>query len=176
MCGRGVYVGRGRQTVDDDVFYLFLQKQKKEPSSIYTLRKVRTIRGCLKLGWLSGLGLNFLLASVSFTHSHTLSLESCCRPTACKSSSPAGLSTLVYAYVVDCASASPYTYSSSTHRFPDERKHIEDTPLSATSADLGLGLGLGLGLDSLAHFSSHTVPFSSPPSFHTLFLFPTHVH
>ena len=29
-----------------------------------------------------------------FTHSHTLSLDSCCRPTAGKSSSPAGLSTV----------------------------------------------------------------------------------
>jgi hypothetical protein len=27
---------------------------------------------------------------------------------------------------------------------------------------------LGLGLDSLAHFSSHALPFFSPPSFHTL--------
>ena len=34
---------------DDDVFYLFLGRNKKEePSSIHTLRKVRTIRGCLK--------------------------------------------------------------------------------------------------------------------------------
>ena len=77
----------------------------------------------------------------------------------------------MYAYVVDCASASPYAYSSSTHRFPDERTTIEATPLSATSAELGLGLGLGLGLDSLftllfarvplllTTLLSHTIPF-----------------
>ena len=112
---------------------------------------------------------SFPYASVSFTHSLSLSLDSFCRPTAGKSSIPAGLSPLcVYAYVVDCAPASPYAYSSSTHRFPDERTPIEATPLSATSAELGLGLGLGLGLDSLAHFSSHALPFFSPPSFHTL--------
>jgi len=46
-----------------------------------------------------------------------------------KSSIPAGLSPLVYAYVVDCAPASPYAHSSSTHRFPDERKPSEATPL-----------------------------------------------
>jgi hypothetical protein len=115
---------------------------------------------------------SFPYASASFTHSHTLSLHSCCRPSAGKSSSPAGLSTLVYAYVVDCAPASPYAYSSSTHRFPDERTPIEAKPLSATSAELGLGLGLGLGLDSLAHFSSHALLFFSPPSFHTLSLSP----
>ena len=95
-----------------------------------------------------------------------LSLDSCCRPTARKSSSPARLFLpLVYAYVVDCAPASPYTYSSSTHRFPDERTPIEATPLSATSAELGLGLGLGLGWGSLSSFSSHALPFFSPPSF-----------
>jgi hypothetical protein len=62
----------------------------------------------------------------------------------------------VYVGVVECAPASPYTYSSSTHRFPDERTPIEAeeaTPLSATSAELGSDLGLGLGLGS--HFSSH---------------------
>ena len=59
----------------------------------------------------------------------------------------------VYVGVVECASASPYTYSSSTHRFPDERTPIEVTPLSATSAELVLGLGLGLGL--VSHSSSH---------------------
>jgi hypothetical protein len=124
----------------------------------------------LGLGWLSGLGLNFLLASVSFTLSHTLSLDSFCKPTAGKSSSPAGLYPPVYAYVVDCAPASPYAYSSSTHRFPDERTPIEATPLSAKFAELGwpVGSGLGLGLDSLSHFSSHALPFFSRPSFHTL--------
>ena len=76
----------------------------------------------------------------------------------------------VYVGVVECVSASPYTYSSSTHRFPDERTPIEAMPLSATSAELGLGLGLGLGLDSLSHSSSHALPFFSPPSFHTLSL------
>ena len=93
---------------------------------------------------------SFPYTSASFTHSHTLSLDSFCRPTACKSRSSAGLFPLVYAYVVDCFPASPYAYSSSTHRFPDERTPIEATPLSATSAELGLGLGVGLGLDSLA--------------------------
>ena len=67
--------------------------------------------------------------------------------------------------VVECAPASPYTHSSSTHRFPDQRTPIEATPLSATSAELGLGLGLGLGLDSPSHSSSHALPFFSPPSF-----------
>ena len=93
------------------------------------------------------------------THSQSLSLDSNCRPTAGKSSSPAGKSTLVYAYVVDCASASPYANSSSTHRFPDERTPIEATPLSATSAELGLGVGLGLGLDSW-----YTSPRTRSPS------------
>jgi hypothetical protein len=73
----------------------------------------------------------------------------------------------LYVGVVECAPASPYTYSSSTHRFPDERTPIEVTPLSATSAELGLGLGLGLGLDShsslhapllLATLLSHNIP------------------
>jgi len=106
----------------------------------------------------SDLGLNFLLASAFCTRAHTLSLDTFSRPSAGKPSSPAGLSTLVYAYVVDRAPASPYTCSSSTHRFPDERTPIEAKPLSATSADLGLSLGLSLGLGSLAHFTSHALP------------------
>ena len=52
------------------------------------------------------LGLNFLLASA------------CC--TRARLSFPA-----VYVGVVECAPTSPYTYSSSTHRFPDERTPIE---------------------------------------------------
>ena len=71
----------------------------------------------------------------------------------------AGLSfPVVYVGVVECAPASPYTCSSSTHRFPNERTPIEATPLSATSAELvlGLGLGLGLGSHSSSHAPSHT--------------------
>ena len=98
------------------------------------------------------LGLTFFLASAYCTRA--------------RQSFPA-----VYVGVVECASASPYTYSS-THRFPDERTPIEATPLSATSTELGLGWGLGLGLDSLSHSSSHALSFFSPPSFHTLSLSP----
>ena len=104
----------------------------------------------------------FPFASACFTHSHTLSLDSFCRPTAGKSSSPAGLSTLVYANVVDCAPAYPYAYSSSTHRFPDERKPIEATTLSATSAELGLGLGLGLDLGQMR--ARRSVPVNPIPN------------
>jgi hypothetical protein len=86
---------------------------------------------------------SFPYAPAFFTHSHTLNLDSFCRPTNCKTSRPAGqVLPLVYAHVVDCTSVSPYEYSSTTHRFPDERTPIEDTPLSVTSVELGLGLGL----------------------------------
>ena len=112
------------------------------------------------------MGLNFLLASASCKRAHTLSLDSYCRPSAGKSSRPAGLSTLVYAYVRSRLRAHlPYAYSSSTHRIPDERTPIQATPLSATSAELGSGLGLGLGLGSLAQFSSHALPSSCNPPF-----------
>jgi len=56
--------------------------------------------------------------------------------------------------------------SSSTPRFPDERTPIEATPLSAT------WVWDWIHCETLAHFSSHALPFFSPPSFHTLFLFP----
>ena len=81
-------------------------------------------------------------------------MDGFCNQNADQHGSLAGLSfPVVYVGVVECASASPYTYSSSTHRFPDERTPIETTPLSATSAELVLGVGLGLGLGS--HSSSH---------------------
>ena len=106
-------------------------------------------------------------ASSSLTHARRM--DGFCNQNDDQLGSLAGLSfPAVYVGVVESASASPYTYSSSTHRFPDERTPIEATPLSATSAELGLGLGLGLGLDSLSRSSSHTLPFFSPPSFHTL--------
>ena len=91
-------------------------------------------------------------ASSSLTH--TRRMDGFCNQNADQLGSLAGLSfPAVHVGVVDCAPASPYAYSSSTHRFPDERTHIEATPLSATSAELGLGLGMGLGLGS--HSSSH---------------------
>ena len=83
-------------------------------------------------------------ASSSLTHARRM--DGFCNQNADKLGSLAGPSLLtVYVGVVECASASPDTYS--THRFPDERTPIEATPLSATYAELGLGLGLGLGLD-----------------------------
>jgi hypothetical protein len=106
-------------------------------------------------------------ASSSLTHAHRM--DGFCNQNADQLGYLAGPSLLtVFVCVIECAPASPDTYSSSTHRFPDERTPIEATPLSATSAELGLGWGLGLGLDSLSHSSSHALPFFSPPSFHTL--------
>ena len=82
-------------------------------------------------------------------------MDGFCNHNADQLGSLAGLSfPAVYVGVVECAPASPYTYSS-THRFSDERTTIEATPLSATSAELGLGLGLGLGLPVGSHSSSH---------------------
>ena len=99
-------------------------------------------------------------------------MDGFCNQNADQLGSLAGLSfPAVYVGVVECAPASPYTYSS-IHRFPDERTPIEATPLSATSTELGLGWGLGLGLDSLSHSSSPALSFFSPPSFHTLSLSP----
>jgi hypothetical protein len=81
-------------------------------------------------------------------------MDGFCNQNADQLCSLAGLSfPVVYVGVVECATASPYAYSSSTHRFLDERTPIEATPLSATSAELGLCLGLGLGFGS--HSSSH---------------------
>jgi hypothetical protein len=107
-----------------------------------------------------------LLSPVSSSLTHARRMDGFCNQNAYQLGYLAGL--FLGVGVVECAPASPYTYSSSTHRFPDERTPIEVTPLSVTSADLGLGLGQGLGLDSLSHSSSHALPFFSPPSFHTL--------
>jgi hypothetical protein len=93
---------------------------------------------------------------------HTRRMDGFCNQNADQLGSLAGLSfPVVYVGLVQCAPASPDTYSSSTHRFPDERTPIEATPLSATSAELvlGLGLGLGLGSHSSSHASSHAPLF-----------------
>ena len=66
----------------------------------------------------------------------------------------------VYVGVVECASASPYTYS--THRFPDERTPIEATPPSATSAELGSGFGSGFGIGFTLLLTSSS-PSRHPP-------------
>ena len=89
-------------------------------------------------------------ASSSLTHARRMDVF--CNHNADQLGSLAGLSLqTVYVGVVECAPASPYTYSSSTRRFPDKRTPIEAAPRSATSAELVLGFGLGLGLDSLSH-------------------------
>ena len=77
----------------------------------------------------------------------------------------------IYNFIGTCNKQSPYAYSSSTHRFPDERTPIEATPLSATSAELGLGLGVVWFWDGI-HFhaslrtrspSSRHLPFTHYP-------------
>ena len=107
-------------------------------------------------------------ASSSLTHARRM--DGFCNQNADQLGSLAGLSLpAVYVGVVECAPASPYTYSSSTHRFPHERTPIEATPLSATSAVLVLGLGLGLGLvHTPPRTLHHTLLFFLPPSFHTI--------
>ena len=62
----------------------------------------------------------------------------------------------------------PYTYSSSTHRLPDERTPIETTPLSATSAER-VRVWVWVW-DTSPHTLLQTLPFFSPTSFHTISL------
>ena len=107
-------------------------------------------------------------ASSSLTH--TRRMDGFCNQNADQLGSLAGLSfPAVYVDVVECAPASPYTYSS-THRFPDERTPIEATPLSATSAELGLGLVVWVWVWDWVHTPPHTLLSFSPPSFHTISL------
>ncbi len=106
------------------------------------------------------------LPPVSSSLTHTSRMDGFCNQITDQLGSLTGLSfPAVYVGVVEWASAfrnlcveeeCVYTYSSSTHRFPDERTPIEAQPLSATSAQLFLGLGLGLGLGS--HSLSHNIP------------------
>ena len=82
------------------------------------------------------------------------------------------LATLVYAYVVDRTPASPCTYSSSTHRFPDERTGTYRGYASFSDicgAWFGFGSGSGIGFSGtlllarapllLATLLSQTTPF-----------------
>ena len=62
--------------------------------------------------------------------------------------------------VVECAPASPYAYSSPSHRFPDERTPIEAMPLLATSAELGPPRDHG-ALHRHRHASATTLRFLS---------------
>jgi hypothetical protein len=78
-------------------------------------------------------------ASSSLTHARRM--DCFCNHIADQLGSLARLSLLslltVYVGVVERAPASRYTYSSSTHRFPDERTPIVFTPLSATLVHTG---------------------------------------
>ena len=72
----------------------------------------------------------------------------------------------MYAYIVDCVTDSPYAYSSSTHRFPDER-----TPRGYASfsdicgAWFGCGSGFGMGFTLLLTRSFTRSPSSRRPPF-----------
>jgi hypothetical protein len=71
----------------------------------------------------------------------------------------------VYVGVVECASTSPYTYS--THRFPDERTPIEATSFrDICGAWVGFGSGFGIGFTLLLTRSSPSrhPPFTQYPS------------
>jgi hypothetical protein len=95
----------------------------------------------------NGTPASLLPASSSLTH--TRRMDGFYNQNADQLGSLAGPSLLtVYVGVVECVPASPYTYSSSTHRFPDECTPIQTTPLSATSlcrAWFGFGSGFGIG-------------------------------
>ena len=101
-------------------------------------------------------------ASSSLTHARRM--DGFCNQNADQLGSLAGPPLLtLYVGVVECASASPYTYSSSTHRFPDER-----TPASFSDicgAWVGFGSGFGIGFTH-SHTPPRTrSPFSRPPPF-----------
>ena len=78
-----------------------------------------------------------------------VTLHGFCNQNADLLGSLAGLSfPVVYVDVVECAPASPYTYSSSTHRFPDERTPTYRGYASFSDiygAWFGLGSGFGIG-------------------------------
>jgi len=100
-------------------------------------------------------------------------MDGFCNHNADQLGSLAGPSLLtVYVGVVECAPASPYTYPTSTHRFPDERTHRGYASFSdICGAWFGFGSGFGIGLTLtlllarapllLSTLLSHTIPF--PP-------------
>ena len=96
-------------------------------------------------------------ASSSLTH--TRRMDGFCNQNADQLGSLAGLSFPdVYVAVVECAPAPPYTYSSSTHRFPDECTHREG--YASFSNICGFTGTLLLARASLlSTLLSHTIPF-----------------
>ncbi len=108
---------------------------------------------------------------MSSSLTHASRMDGFCNENADQLGSLAGPPLLtVYVGVVEYASVSPYTYSSSTHRFPDDRTPIEATPLSATSAELGFGFGFGIGF-TLTLLLARAPLFLAPLLSHTS-LFP----
>ena len=100
---------------------------------------------------------------------HTRRMDGFCNQNAEQLGSFVGLSFLtVYVGVVECAPASPYTYSSFTHRFPDERTPIEATPFQR---HLRSFVRIWVWVWDWVHTSPrtllHMLPFFSPLSFHT---------
>jgi hypothetical protein len=87
---------------------------------------------------------SFPYAPGSCTLSHTLSLDSYFRPTTGKSSKPAGLSPLVDS-VRSRQRASPYTYFSFTHKFPERALTYRGYVSFSDICGAWFGFGSGLG-------------------------------
>jgi len=106
------------------------------------------------------------LPTASSSLTHACRMDGFCNQNADQLGYLAGPSLLtVYVGVVECASASPYTYS--THRFPDERTPIEATPLQPHLRSLGW---VWVWVWDWVHIPPHTLLSFSPPSFHTISL------
>jgi hypothetical protein len=102
---------------------------------------------------------------------HARGMDGFCNHNADQLGSLAGLS-LLTVYVVECAPASPCTYSSSTHRFPDERAHLSRLRLFQRHLRSLVRVWVWVWVHTFPRTLLHTLPFFLPPSFHTTWLGP----